>query len=346
MAVIITVSFFTGQFLMFFDVIPHIHAFDLYSCFAVIASTFLMILVAKDFLQNKGEVIKELEQKNTYLEHAAKIIRHDMHSGINTYLPRGVRALERKISAKQIEELKIEAPMKMLKEGLAHTRRVYAGVYEFTNLVKKNAQMSMAEHNVRDILAEYFNSTSYKSQVILDGNLSFELELNKPLFCTAIDNLVNNGLKYNDSDHKLVKIYKHGNYVVVEDNGRGLSKEEYIELSAPYVRKEGQKENGSGLGLNISKSIFDEHGFTIRVEKIDGGVGLFYEDLNEIEKKYVERPDIYVYHRESLEEVAKENKYKGKLRIKRGGRDKTKAYVFFDENKESCRGTKIKIRFK
>ena len=29
----------------------------------------------------------ELSRKNTYLEHAAKILRHDMHSGINTYLP-------------------------------------------------------------------------------------------------------------------------------------------------------------------------------------------------------------------------------------------------------------------
>jgi methyl-accepting chemotaxis protein len=31
---------------------------------------------------------KEIEKKNTYLEHAAKILRHDMHSVINTYMPR------------------------------------------------------------------------------------------------------------------------------------------------------------------------------------------------------------------------------------------------------------------
>ena len=33
---------------------------------------------------------KEISEKNTFLEHAAKILRHDMHSGINTYMPRGV----------------------------------------------------------------------------------------------------------------------------------------------------------------------------------------------------------------------------------------------------------------
>ena len=32
---------------------------------------------------------EEISKKNTYLEHAAKILRHDMHSGINTYMPRG-----------------------------------------------------------------------------------------------------------------------------------------------------------------------------------------------------------------------------------------------------------------
>ena len=32
--------------------------------------------------------LKDINKKNTYLEYAARIIRHDMHSGINTYIPR------------------------------------------------------------------------------------------------------------------------------------------------------------------------------------------------------------------------------------------------------------------
>jgi len=67
----------------------------------------------------------ELDKKNTYLEHAAKILRHDMHSGINTYIPRGISSLERRLSPKLIKELKLEIPFKMLKEGLKHTQKVY-----------------------------------------------------------------------------------------------------------------------------------------------------------------------------------------------------------------------------
>ena len=46
----------------------------------------------------------------------------------------------------------------------------------------------------------------YKSQVILDDKLP-TIMVNEPLFCTAIDNLIRNGLKYNDSLTKVVKVW-------------------------------------------------------------------------------------------------------------------------------------------
>ena len=55
--------------------------------------------------------------------------------------------------------------------------------------------------------------------------------------------------------------------LVVEDNGRGMSIEEFEEYSKPYVRKQTNKESGSGLGLNICIAIMNEHGFTITCEK-------------------------------------------------------------------------------
>jgi two-component system CheB/CheR fusion protein len=59
--------------------------------------------------------------------------------------------------------------------------------------------------------------------------------------------------------------------LIIEDNGRGITAEEFIELSKPYVRKEGQKETGTGLGLNISISILKEHGYIVRAEKKESG---------------------------------------------------------------------------
>jgi PAS domain S-box-containing protein len=221
-------------------------------------------------ITNSYEQKKEIERKNTYLEHAAKILRHDMHSGINTYIPRGVNSLERRLTQEDIVKLKIEAPLKMIKEGLKHSQKVYKGVYEFTNLVKKDVVLNKTEFNIKDILKDYLSSTAYISQVMLDDNLP-TIELNEPLFCTAVDNLIRNGLKYNDSETKFVKIYSEGDMIFIQDNGRGITQEDFNYLSKPYTRKEGQKESGTGLGLNICVAILEEHGFKITCEKNETG---------------------------------------------------------------------------
>lgn len=232
--------------------------------------------VVSEFLRNKQIIRDDLSKKNIYLEHSAKIIRHDMHSGINTYLPRGIKSLKRRLDDEQIKELKIGSPLKLIEDGLHHAQKVYSGVYEFTNLVKQNAQMSTKECDIKEILKDYLRLTAYRSQVLLDENLPKTLMVNEPLFCTAIDNLIRNGLKYNDSPTKYIKIYLDGTYnegtfIVIEDNGRGITNEEFIELSKPYVRKEGQKEQGTGLGLNICIEILKEHGFSVQAEKLENG---------------------------------------------------------------------------
>ena len=220
-------------------------------------------------ITNSYEQKKEIEKKNTYLEHAAKILRHDMHSGINTYMPRGLSSLERRLKPEDIISLKIEAPIKMIKEGLKHSQKVYKGVYEFTNLVKKDVVLNKVECNLKTILDDYLSSTAYSSQVIIEDLPT--IEVNEALFCTAVDNLIRNGLKYNDSDTKFVKIYSDENNIYIQDNGRGITQQDFDHLRKPYVRKEGQTESGTGLGLNICVAILEEHRFSITCEKNEMG---------------------------------------------------------------------------
>ena len=234
--------------------------------------TYSIMKIAIDITERYNQQL-ELDKKNTYLEHAAKILRHDMHSGINTYIPRGVSSLERRLTPEIIESAKLEAPLKMIKEGLKHTQKVYKGVYEFTNFVKTDVVLSKTECSIQKIMDDYLSATAYKSQVHLDDNLP-TIEVNESLMCTSIDNLIRNGLKYNDSKSKIVKIYSEDGFICIEDNGRGINQKEFDELSKPYVRKEGQKETGSGLGLNICKAILKEHGFDITAEKLEQGTKL------------------------------------------------------------------------
>lgn len=230
--------------------------------------TYRILKIASD-ITDKKIIEMEVHKKNGYLEHAAKILRHDMHSGINTYIPRGLSSLKRRLTEEDIKKLRISAPLKMIQEGLIHTQKVYKGVKEFTNLVKKDTQLEKQKVDLKEIVHSYLSSTSYIKQVELKELVTYEV--NEALFCTAIDNLIRNGLKYNDSSTKKVSIYMDGeNTIAVEDNGRGMTQQDFEEYSKPYTRGE-QEEKGTGLGLNICVSIIEEHGFSITAKKLEQG---------------------------------------------------------------------------
>lgn len=345
---IIILAFFSVETLVVFEYYePSLElSYFGYGCILLFTPIFSYVVV--QFLTKKESVEKELIKKNTYLEHAAKILRHDMYSGINVYIPRGISSLERRLTPEQIKFLKIDAPLKMIKEGLLHSQKVYKGVYEFTNLVKQGQELEKTKCNIGEVLNDYLKSTSYRSQVKLYKNLP-NLYINESLFCTAIDNLIRNGLKYNDSNSKLIKIYREGVYICVEDNGRGMTSSEFIELSKPYTRKAGQVEQGSGLGLNICTSILEEHGFTVTAQRLTKGMVDFFKELNEMEERVSVNPTMNVFNRKSLEQRAAENNYRGKLVIRRSASNYKAYVVYLDGNKggkDSIKGTKIRIKIK
>jgi signal transduction histidine kinase len=215
------------------------------------------------------EQLNDIAKKNSYLEHAARIIRHDMHSGINTYMPRGITSLEKRLTTEDIQRLKIEGALKMVKEGLNHTQRVYKSVYEFTNLVKQNVVLNKTLVDTKDLIWKYISPNSYSSQVEI-SDLS-EMEVNETLFCNAVENLIKNGLSYNDSEVKKVKIYNEEEYLIVEDNGRGFSQKQFEKHLTKYSKKADVTGDEKGLGLNICVAILEEHGFKLTCEKIESG---------------------------------------------------------------------------
>jgi signal transduction histidine kinase len=234
----------------------------------VLVLSILALLQRRTIKVQDAEIERQLEdinKKNTYLEHAARIIRHDMHSGINTYIPRGIGSLEKRLTPEQLIDLRIDGSVKMIREGLNHTQKVYKSVYEFTNLVKQNVVLDKKEVDIKQLLEESISKTSYTQQVEL-GKLP-TLQVNETLFWNAIDNLIKNGLKYNDSESKLVKIYLEDDTIIVQDNGRGLSEKQFEKI----IKAKDKDIEEAGLGLNICLAIIKEHGFELSCEKISTG---------------------------------------------------------------------------
>lgn len=288
-ATIIMSSFFVIESLIVFKILKPSYESALFGYFCIIFFTFPLLSFVKEFLDEvsskERKLIEALITKNTYLEHATKILRHDMHSGINTYIPRGIRSLERRLNDEIIKDLKIEAPLTLIKEGLAHAQQVYRGVYEFTNLIRPESTLQILPVDLKKALNRYLRRTSYKDQVVILDLPT--LYVNEALMCTAIDNLIRNGLKYNDSKTKWVKIkMANDSTIAIMDNGRGMSQQEFDRLRKPYIRKSNQAESGSGLGLNITVAILEEHDFKISVQKLEKGTMILI-DINS---------DISLYH--------------------------------------------------
>ncbi len=214
-----------------------------------------------------------LQQKSIYLEHTAKIIRHDMHSGINTYIPRGLSILLNKLPEEAIKEYKLSLGLRLLEEGLKHSQKVYKGVYEFTNLVKRKPEFNVEQHDISEVLKTHLVSTSYKDKV--DVDLLCKIDINSTLFTIAIDNFIKNGIKYNDNFVPKIHIYMNDNSeIVIQDNGTGMTQMEYDMQCMPYMREEVSDVKPQGLGINIANSILEEHGFKVAVEKLETGTAI------------------------------------------------------------------------
>lgn len=102
---------------------------------------------------------------------------------------------------------------------------------------------------------------------------------NRQLIGQALTNLIDNAVKYGQSDDPIISILgkrsddQKSIILVVEDNGPGISAENCERALQRFVRlDESRSEPGSGLGLSLVAAIMDMHKGTLTLE--DAGPGL------------------------------------------------------------------------
>lgn len=237
-----------------------------------------IIYTASEKIRNKEQLL----QRKIYLDHTAKVIRHDMHSGINTYLPRGLQGLLKKLPEAIVAKYKLEPEINLLEQGLEYTQKVYKGVHAFTALVR-NRNIEKEICDVESLLMEHIKLSAYSNNVTI-SKLP-KMKVHKVLFITALDNLMKGGITNNSSEVKKVEVYMESESILcVKDNGTGLSKKDFIRYCKPYFN---ESENYQGLELNIAVAIIEEHGFTIEPEKLKSGT-VFRVDIKEGRKHIID----------------------------------------------------------
>ncbi len=109
--------------------------------------------------------------------------------------------------------------------------------------------------------------TQSRITVTLESNIDTTIKADATLVEQVLINLVTNSIHaMEDASNKEIKFrtFVAGSQTVieVEDNGKGIPEKEIKQIFIPFFTT---RENGSGIGLSLSRQIMSSHGGTIRV---------------------------------------------------------------------------------
>jgi len=114
---------------------------------------------------------------------------------------------------------------------------------------------------------------------------SFNVFGDRTLLKRAFENIIMNAIRYTrNNDSIIIRAYAKddGAIVCIEDTGPGIPKDEIDKIFEPFFRgTSSRREQGTGLGLSMVKSIFNSYGWMIDV--------VSHPDKGTIFKVYIKR---------------------------------------------------------
>lgn len=128
----------------------------------------------------------------------------------------------------------------------------------------------------KELVIDLLNNPEYESRNIsfYSTNENVEFSFDAVFLKRALNNLLTNALVHNSKDTEITVSIKAEDkiQISIEDNGRGMSKEELDNLFIRYYRgiNTEEKPEGSGLGMAIAKQIIELHGGNILAESKPG----------------------------------------------------------------------------
>ncbi|NIF05411.1 HAMP domain-containing histidine kinase [Chryseobacterium sp. Tr-659] len=115
------------------------------------------------------------------------------------------------------------------------------------------------------------NHSSIKIQLQVTKPTLLEFPGNETLLYLALYNIVENAIKYSSDKPVIITLSEKNDQLQIEvkDEGRGIPSDDLIKISETFYRgKNVDTIKGSGIGLSLSKSIFDHHHMVMNIDSI------------------------------------------------------------------------------
>lgn len=254
---------------------------------ATVAAIWLM-LIFEIYNREKEELIFDLQENNEELNRTAEELEqftysasHDLKTplrNVSSFLD----IIERKVHNKDYASL--EEDVQFAKKGSTQMYSLVTEILEFTkvrNNLKEDYKEIELESVVQKVIIEM--NKLYPSAEIV-SLLAKNYTANEAHFYILFQNLILNGIKYNDNPKPKITIWDQNEdgllKVYVKDNGIGISQEYHEQIFEFFKRLHNSSDyEGTGLGLGLCKKIVESYNGRISVSSTLGEGSTFFISL-------------------------------------------------------------------
>lgn len=228
-------------------------------------------------LNNSRDLIEkrtlQLLQSNEELERFAYIASHDLKTPLRNIISFS-SLLEREMSGQ--ENVKAQEYLNHIKgssrklNSLVTDVLTYPKVSGINNVNEEVNDTKEIILSIQEMISDFLQSKN--GEIIITNSLP-QIKAQGNLLLMLFKNLIENGLKYNESKKPVVFISSfecdQTHYVVFKDNGIGIAKKFHNSIFDMFSRLHAEsKYEGTGLGLSLCKKIMDQ---------LDGEIFLYSE---------------------------------------------------------------------
>lgn len=158
----------------------------------------------------------------------------------------------------------------ILKNEVNRTLNLLSDFMEFTKIkvVKKECNFNDLISDVKEVLIPFFVKKNVSYSFCVQNNIIVNMDYNR--IKQVIINVIKNAVEACRESNGMVTTtaFTEEDYliIVVKDNGIGMDKFVLDNILVPFYTT---KDNGTGLGVSLSKEILESHGGTINYDSVN-----------------------------------------------------------------------------
>jgi signal transduction histidine kinase len=208
---------------------------------------------------------RQLEINDKMQKEFINVAAHELRTPIMPILGEA-ELIENQFQKKSEHQLDIEQ-INVIIRNAKRLDRLAADILDVTRIEGKSLKLNKIEFDINEVISQLvseYNRKIENNPTKQDVRIEYEqnpifVKADKDRITQVVSNLLNNAIKFTDQGTINITLELNENEVQVslKDNGKGIDIEILNRLFTKFASK---SEQGTGLGLFISKSIIEAHG--------------------------------------------------------------------------------------